>query len=235
MYLLKKTYFIFCSKNCIRILFLAQLLLCHDGFSQQPAKNKKIQKFSRLSVGSSIIRTHLRNTFSDDIYPITYEGRLYFGSNDMFRGLINIESQPLINFKPEWVNIRSTFFDLQGNILFYFSNRKGIFYIIGGVSYQRYSGNYTGYGSISRMMPYMDKEFKGNYFGGISGFGFELKVYLNISLYAETRFRMMWFDEKLDRNTKTLVISDQLCVGIKINLPELHKIFRGPNDKYHWF
>lgn len=184
-------------------------------------------------MGGTWIRTHFRNNYSDDFNSSTYEGRLYFGDNGIVRGVLNIENQPLIDVKPEWLQVHSVLVDLQGHLISYFRNRSGIVYIIAGPSYQHFSGVFTGYTYIPHLLPYIGKTYNSTYFGALLGFGIEFHLYQNISFYCEGRLRMLFNNER--RNYNEDVVYDQACIGLKLNLPEIHKIFRKPNDKYHWF
>lgn len=200
----------------------------------QPVPVRK--KGVKLSVGGTWVRTHFRNNFGTDFNASTYEGRLYFGDNGLVRGVINVENQPPVDLKPEWLQVHSLLIDLQGHIISYFRNRKGIVYVILGPSYQSFSGVYTGYRNITQLMPYAGRNYHANYFGGLFGIGIEFQLYQNISFYLEGRIRFLFNNETPNpNNRRDDVVYDQACIGLKVNLPEIHKIFRKPNDKYHWF
>jgi len=231
---MKQGYSIFSITSLLSgVIFIAWMLIFNfrgHACGDEPRKKKGIT----ISMGGGFMRTHLRNSYSDDLYPRTYEGRIYFGDHEFIRGVINVEHQPPVDLKPEWMGRQSTLIDLQSHFLCYFSRNNSIYPII-GITYQKFSAFYTGYGNIQRLQPYINKKYEADYFGGLIGFGIEFRLYKRIYIYGETRFRLLVNNEKLGKNKKDPEASDQLCLGLKIDLPKLGRIFRKPGDKFHWF
>lgn len=212
---------------------LAVLFLVHRVPAQNKEDKKKQQRHG-LALSATLLRTRVPTSYTEDPLIKTFDARLYLINQDFFRFSLNAEYQPPMNLGSEWVNRKSWLFDAQGYFVASLAHGPSL-YLCAGFTMQKFSGYYTGYGNILHLYPYINKEYNANYYGGLMGCGIEFTLFKGCSLYGEARYRIIANNEKLGRTRKDPTLMVQLGAGIKYTLPPIHKIFRKPNDRYHWF
>ena len=220
------------KKACVLFLFIAYV---NAAFSQRLASQvlkdntPPAEKKLMLSIGGSYAYTllNLNIGYLRDTQSNANDVRLYF-TRGRYRVVANYEKVRAVDLKPDWLNVRSTYYDLCLHVLDFSST---IMYPIVGITYENSSAYYTGANYITRLLPYKNTDYKRNYWGVTLGGGLEVNVLTHLKLFGELRIRIMKNDEKTSFNDMVL------GGGIKLDLFSLNlkRIFRKPNDKYHWF
>lgn len=200
----------------------------------QNATKQKTKENSRFSLGGGFARSHMENKYEDDVFAKSLEFKTYLNIVSSFRLVANVENQLKFDLRPRWSSVKNINLDLQSHFLGYFANGQGDVYGIGGFTLQRFSGYYSGFGNIIHLKEYIGKKYSTYYYGVVIGVGIERIVLKNLWIWGEIRVRMIWNNESTAEK-KDPTLSDQLCLGLKLNLPAFKKIFRGLGDKYHWF
>jgi hypothetical protein len=212
------------------VLGCAKILLAQDHSMTDSVAKKKITIAAGATYGNDF--TNLNVRYLTNTQTNAYEGRIYviFG---MCRLVANYEKVPPVDLKPGWLNVRANYYDLNLNIIK--SDLPIYLYPIVGIFVEQSSGFYTGKTYIPYMKPWINKEYNRIYEGINLGGGLEIRLG-RFAVFGEMRGRLM------DADHQTICDEVFLTCGMRVNLfsftpPVLHlkKIFRNPNDKYHWF
>jgi hypothetical protein len=199
-----------------------------------PTKIEKERPYTRLSLkaGANISVIYLaRNTKEKNNEPgfcagITYE------VNDFIRVSSLITSFRPINIKPTWLNVKANTYELNMEILAKFPNKKTLLYPFVGLSYNTFSGYFTGeldYLNLREYYP-INSTIKNKWLGLNLGTGLEHNFGI-IGLFLDYRMRV-------GKQDNVFNIMD-VCYtgGVKVRFPygKLAKKLANPNDRFHWF
>ena len=147
------------------------------------------------------------------------------------------------NIEPSWKHINSQSYELNANFLANLEGADASFYTITGISYQRWSGDFTGINHFYHLIDLgtTPKTYSYSWGSFIAGCGFEKKLN-EFSLFGEFKYRI----SKKQVNVPLNIIDAGYTIGLKYIFdyaPDRSKekthqkrhFFRMPNDKYHWF
>lgn len=197
-------------------------------------------KVNVIEIGAGGLLTSLnffKNAQKFTYYPAV-SVRAYYQPKGYIRFMVDYSSlvQPA-NIIPTWLNVKSTYVDMDAHLLMHFYNsgnsNKSIVYFIMGVSAQSWKGYYTGIDDYNSSVLKIEANtnYKTVYFGGNVGFGFEYKFATRLGLYGEIRFRITDTDVGFG-------LSD-VCygVGLKCALIDFHPkaVYRKPGKHFKWF
>jgi hypothetical protein len=228
----------------IRFVFLTTLLLSKTVISQNklasksatiaPAKIEKERPYTRLSLktGANISVIYLaRNTKEKNNEP-GYCGGITYEVNDFIRVASLITSFRPINIKPTWLNVKANTFELNMEILAKFPNKKTLLYPFVGLSYNTFSGYFTGeldYLNLREYYP-INTTINNQWLGLNLGTGLEHNFGI-VGLFLDYRMRV-------GKQDKVFNIMD-VCYtgGVKVRFPygKWAKKLAKPNDRFHWF
>jgi hypothetical protein len=230
-------------KNIIFIL-LAIILLSNSIISQNkltsksaeitPTKNEKERRYTRLSLkaGANISVIYLaRNTKEKNNEP-GYCGGITYEVNDFIRVSSLITSFRPINIEPTWLNVKANTYELNMEILAKFPNKKTLLYPFVGLSYNTFTGFFTGeldYLNLREYYP-INSTVKNKWLGLNLGTGLEHNFGI-LGIFIDYRMRV-------GKQDKVFNIMD-VCYtgGLKVRFPygNLAKKLTNPNDRFHWF
>ena len=229
-------------KKAIYILLFSFGLFQNTSAIELTKPNKKDtskQKGIVVSIGGGPIYTSLNffKNYQEETYYKGWGGRILMQFSERFRMSFNLEQVRSINIQPIWINVNSTFYDLDAHFLMHFADNRNLAYFIMGASAQYWNGYYTGIHDINswKLNIPLNSYYHTLYYGITLGMGAEAKLIGPLSIYGEFRFRV----SKTDVGTG---LNDVLySAGLKLNLPKLksktgkrRSILRF-GDKYHWF
>ncbi|MGZ3919967.1 MAG: hypothetical protein ACXVC7_06740, partial [Bacteroidia bacterium] len=125
------------------------LLLVSIGHSQtrviKPAK-KKYPKSTNLGIGASMTRSviYLNRNVKEDNDARGYSFSLIYGGSRMLRTSIEYTHFRSINIEPTWYNIKASTIEANIHIIARFKKTNAFFYPLFGISYNMFSGYFTG-------------------------------------------------------------------------------------------
>ncbi|MBS1638148.1 MAG: outer membrane beta-barrel protein [Bacteroidetes bacterium] len=140
-----------------------------------------------------------------------------------------------INIEPTWKNIKARTYEVNMELQAKFPNKKTLLYPFFGVSYNTYKGFFTGQNDYLHLQAYYKPNtvVKNHWIGANFGLGLEHN-FGPLGLYIDYRMRV-------GKQEKGFNIMD-VCYncGLKYRIPKLHsanlkRLFRNPNDRFHWF
>jgi hypothetical protein len=232
-------------KNIYSFLILCLLnVFCLDTYFAQikkpvdskplPIKPVKEKKYLKLSVkaGANLSVVYLARNIKEDNNEPGYSGGLTYEVNNFVRvsGLYT-QFKPL-NIAPTWLNVKAKTIEANLEVLANFPNGKTLLYPFAGVSYNSFSGLFTGESDYLNLKEFYQSNtiVKNNYLGLNLGTGIE-HTFGVIGLYLDYRMRV----GKQDGNINIM----DVCYtgGVKIHFPygKAAKSVFHYNDKYHWF
>jgi len=214
---------------------MAFIILSNSVYSQtrviKPAK-KSYPKSTNLAISGSVTRSvlYLSRNVKEDNDALGYSFSLIYDGAKLFRMSFEYTRYNTINIEPTWYDIHASTAEVNGQIIARFRNNKAYFYPLFGVSYNIFSGYFTGRNDFLGV----GEKYKSNtivstnWFGVNIGTGYEYR-FKAVSLFMDYKMRV----GKADR--KQLNIMD-VCYsfGLRYNLrvPSIYKIFSGTKSRY---
>lgn len=136
-----------------------------------------------------------------------------------------------LDFDPTWYNIKAHTIEANLHILAHFKNMRAYFYPLVGLSYNTFSGRFTGINDFLHLSAlYQPNTTATKRWLGVNvGTGFEKQI-KRMSIYAEYKMRVGTVE-----NHKQLSIMDVcLFAGVRYNFkaPSIYSIFRGTRSRY---
>lgn len=218
-----------------RILIYIILLSGMISFAQtrviKPAKKSR-PKTTNLGIGGSFTKSVLylsRNVKeNNDAKGNTIS--VVYGGSKIFRVSAEYTRFRTVHIAPTWFDIKAATYELNGHVIARFQTDKAYFYPIFGLSYNTFTGFFTGQNDFLQLKEKHKENtiVTTNWLGLNVGTGFEYK-FKAISLYMDYKMRIGLADRK------QLNIMD-VCFhfGARYNLkvPSIYKIFSGTRSRY---
>jgi hypothetical protein len=183
------------------------------------AESKILEVYVAGSYGKTY--TYLTTRFLTDTWTDAYDTRLYLSSGNVSVSLTR-ERIPPTDVDRAWRRVSATFYDL--NVQF---NQP--FYGFIGLTRQQLTGFYNGIYFVRGFA--VGQDFMRTYWGVNMGAGACLRITKHIDLYTECKARILWTEKKLGNSDVYVNIG----LGLRLFGIPVKRIFRDPNDKYHWF
>ena len=161
-----------------------------------------------------------------------YSFCLNYGGTNLFRFSMQYTYYVPINISPTWYNINASTIEANLEIMARFSNNKSCLYPLAGISYNTFSGYFTGLNDFLNLRNiYQPNTTILNTWVGINlGSGFE-HAFGPVVLFFDYRMRL-----GLMERTNYFNIMD-VCYGggirIKLSVPTFKKIYVGLKDRYN--
>ncbi len=237
---------IFGLMKAFRTLIMTVMLLHAAGAGAQskttpdpkllPPKPKHEIVYSKFSIkaGGNLSVIYLaRNTQDHNNEPGFSLGAVY-AANGFLRVSCLYTRFRTLDIAPTWQNIKASTYEANLEALARFPNKKTLLYPFAGFSYNTYKGFFTGQDDYLNLKEYYGSNtIVSNHWIGMNfGLGLE-HSFGAFGFYIDYRMRV-------GRQERGINIMD-VCYsgGIKYKLPSLNlkgkKLFRNPNDRFHWF
>lgn len=232
------------TKYIFFLFFTITSLLANTVYSQikktakittvTPSKMEKERPYTRWSIkgGANISVIYLARNIKDNNNAPGYCGGLTYEVNNFIRvSTLYTHFRP-INIEPTWLNVKSSTFEMNLEMLAKFPNKKTLLYPFIGLSYNTYTGFFTGESDYLNLRQYypINSLVKNKWLGFNLGAGLEHNFGI-IGLFIDYRMRV-------GKQEKAINIMD-VCytAGLKIRFPygKLAKTLASPNDRFHWF
>ncbi len=221
------------------ILFVITVVLFNGSLkAQQRVRKMPIVKThsskSNLAIGVGLTRSLLfltRN--SDEKNPsYGYNINLTYGLTKILCvSVANTYYKP-INIEPTWKNVESNTIEVNAHLLAKFDSTKTFFYPIFGLSYNHFSGFFTGKNDVLnfREIYGTNTYITTNWLGFNTGLGFEQHI-KKFSLYIDYKMRVGFKD---GRSRQVNILDVCIGGGIRYNLtaPSVYKIFKRAKNRY---
>lgn len=201
----------------------------------RPVKpEKKHPAKSNLSFGVGLNRSVLfltrnvkeNNDANGNTFHLTY------GISRIIRASIEYTQYRPINIEPTWYDIKANSIEANVHFLAKFKNTKALFYPMAGISYNHFSGYFTGrndFMGLSKKYP-TNSVVVTNWVGLNVGTGYEHFIG-PVSFFMDYKMRVGYNNGK---NYELNIMDVCFGLGIKYNLkvPSIYKIVSGTKNRY---
>lgn len=195
-------------------------------------KEKKFSKWS-LKTGLNTSVVYLaRNIKDNNNEPGFSVGTVYEINNFVRISTLYSRFRP-INIEPTWLNVKANSYEANLEIMAIFPNKKTLLYPFAGLSYNTYSGFFTGEQDYLNLKEYYTaySTVTNNWLGLNIGTGVEHNFGL-IGIYFDYRMRVG------KQETAFNIMDVCYTGGVKIKIPKSKKYFKsmfGTRNRFTWF
>ena len=178
---------------------------------------------------------YLSRNVKDDNDAFGYSLSANYGGHKMCRVSVQYTFYKSIDIAPTWYNIHAHTLESNVEVQARFKNNKSFLYPFAGLSYNTFSGYFTGRNDYYNLKAIynVNQTATSNWIGVNVGTSFE-HHFGPVVLYIDYRMRV----GKGDNGPHSFNIMD-ICYGgglrYQISAPTFKKIYRGLTDKYTWF
>lgn len=192
---------------------------------------KKHPQKTTLSFGPGVMRSFvfLARNIRDNDDVTGFSGSVVYGGENVFRGSLEFTHFRKIDIEPTWYDIKASTIELNAHALARFKKTKAYFYPLVGLSFNSFTGYFTGKNDFLNLSDKYKKNEVAttNWIGINAGAGYE-QFFKQISVFGEYKMRVGF-------SNKQLTIMD-VCfsAGVRYNLrvPSIYKIFSGTKNRY---
>ncbi len=195
-------------------------------------KKEKTYTIWSLKAGANLSVIYLARNVKENNNEPGYCTGLTFEINDFVRVSALYSYFKPINIEPTWLNVRANTYESNFEVLARFPNQKTLLYPFVGLSYNTFTGFFTGQSDYLNLREYyrVNSTIKNKWLGFNLGTGLEHNFGI-LGIFIDYRMRV-------GKQEKAINIMD-VCytAGLKIKFPygKLAHIIAKPNDRFHWF
>ena len=217
-------------------IYLSLLVLIQNTITAQLKVVKPAETHARktnLALGGGITRSvlYLSRNVKEDIDAIGYTASLMYGGNKLTRTIVEYTYYRKINIEPTWYNIKA--YSLEANVHFIarFKSKKAIFYPLFGLSYNVFSGFFTGENDFLRLIKLYTKnqQVTTRWVGLNAGTGFEY-FFKPGSFFVDYKMRIGFTEGTSQFNIMDVCFSGGLRFNLRV--PTIYQIFKGARGRY---
>ncbi len=214
---------------------LLLVLFSHFIFSQvrivKPVKTRPTTTNFAFGFGAARSVLFLNRNVKENNDANGLQASLIYGGSNIFRFSLEYTHYKQINIDPTWYNIKASTMEANMHIIARFKNTDAFFYPLIGLSYNTFSGYFTGKNDFLNL----SDKYKINqtaltqWLGVNIGTGYEL-FFKKISVFLDYKMRVGFADGKHQLNIMDVCFSTGLRYNLKA--PSIYKLFKGPRNRY---
>ncbi|MEO6305912.1 MAG: hypothetical protein ABIP51_22385 [Bacteroidia bacterium] len=218
------------------ILHIGFVLLFFQNSFGQVRTIKPVKTHSRttnLSIGGSLVRSvlFLTRNVKENNDAMGYHGSIIYGGSKIFRTSLEYTYYKKINIEPTWYDIKAYTVEANVHMLARFKRTKAYFYPLFGLSYNSFSGYFTGINDFQNLHEkyQVNQTAVTKWIGLNIGTGFE-QFFKKVSVFGEYKMRVGVSDGTTQLNIMDVCFN----IGLRYNLkvPSIYKIFSGTRNRY---
>lgn len=203
---------------------------------KQKPKPKKDEGNTNLQLGGGLMGSVIylsRNVNEDnDARGLTFVAN--YGGDKLIRYSAQYTKYFPINMAPTWYNVNAQSVEANIEMMVLFPNKKTLLYPFVGFSYNTFKGYFTGANDYLNLRQKYGANLvvHNRWLGFNIGTGAE-HAFGPLVIFVDYKMRVGKMEERA-----SFTIMDVCYTGgirVKLRVPTLKKIYRGINDKYHWF
>ena len=218
------------------ICYFLCLVVCGNvGVAQvkvvKPVKTRA--KTTNLAIGFGAAKSvlYLNRNVKENNDASGLQASLVYGGSNIFRFSFEYTFYRPIDIAPTWYDIKASTFEANMHVIARFKNTDAIFYPLIGISYNTFSGFFTGKNDFLNLVDkYKPNQRAVTQWLGVNiGTGYELFL-KRVSFFLDYKMRVGFTDGKKQLN----IIDVCFGGGIRYNLkaPSIYKLFRGTRSRY---
>lgn len=197
----------------------------------KPVKTRPLT--TKLGVGAGMAGSvlYLSRNVKENNEAYGYQLSMVYGGEHLLRGSLEYTGYQSMDIAPTWYNVRANTIELNLHVIARFSEGKAIFYPIFGLSYNSFSGFYTGvrdFLNLNALYP-DNTDVVTRWWGFNAGTGYEYYI-KRLSLFLDYKMRIGVNEGYGDLN----ILDVCLSAGLRYNLivPTPYGLFKGPRNRY---
>ena len=217
-------------------LFSFREMYSNSIFPENPKKKKLNNEtgLTNIEFGGGIMGSvlYLARNVKDKNDAYGYSFSANYGGTNLLRVGIQYTYYTPINIAPTWYDVKATSIEVNLELIARFRNNKSFLYPFVGLSYNTFSGYFTGLNDFLNLKEYYkpNSTIQNSWIGLNIGTGFE-HAFGPVVLFIDYRMRI----GTMERNN-TFNIMD-VCYGggirVKLVVPTFKKIYKGLKDRYN--
>ncbi|MBP7810478.1 MAG: hypothetical protein KA163_14390 [Bacteroidia bacterium] len=231
--------------NFLILVFFALVL---NVYAQQKTHTKKPVKSAstnntkkeegrtnlQFGVGVSGSVLYLSRNINEDNDALGYTINAVYGGHKSYRFSAQYTKYIPIDIAPTWYDVKANTIEANMEAIVLFKNNKTILYPMAGFSYNTFKGYFTGANDFLNLKEIYGRNttVRENWLGLNIGTGVE-HAFGPLVLFCDYKMRIGKDGRKAAFNIMDVCYSGG--VRLKIWVPTFNKLYRGINDKYHWF
>lgn len=224
----------------MRRLALLTALFLFTGFAffaqvkvVRPVKKSK-PKTTNFGIGGGITSSvlFLAQNVKENNNALGFNGAIvYGGSKRNLRASFEYTTYRKVDIEPTWYNIKASTIEANLHIIARFREIKAYFYPIVGLSYNRFSGYFTGINDFLNLRAvYKTNTVATKYWLGVNvGTGYEV-YFKKVSFYVDYKMRIGTAQQHKQLNIMDVCFFGGLRYNIKV--PSVYQVFRGTRSRY---
>lgn len=189
--------------------------------------------YTRLGIGfggaGSVL--FLSRNIKENNEAYGYHVSLVYGGAKLFRTSLEYTQYKTLSIEPTWYNVKAKTVECNVHILARFSESNAIFYPMFGLSYNTFSGFYTGVNDFLNLGTLYEKnqDVVTNWWGLNVGTGYEY-YFDQLSLFADYKMRIGVSEGYNELNIMDVCLS----AGLRWNFraPSVYRLFKGTRSRY---
>lgn len=200
----------------------------------KPAEKKHSKKTNlAFAAGATRSVVYLARNVKPNNDATGFNTALVYGGSKLLRVSLEYTNYRTINIEPTWYNIRASTIEFNLHILARFRSKNAYFYPLFGLSYNVFSGKYTGINDYLNLNSIYTKNqiVSTRWFGVNVGTGYEF-FFKPGSFFLEYKMRVGRTEGFNQLNIQDVCIS----IGLRFNLrvPSFYSLFiyRGTRSRY---
>jgi len=199
------------------------------------APEKKHPKKTNLALGLGLSKSivYLARNVKPNNDATGLHTSLIYGGSKLLRVSLEYTRYGTINIAPTWYNIKANTLELNMHILARFRNRNAYFYPLIGLSYNTFSGTYTGIADYLNLgtLYKKDQNVVTRWWGLNLGTGYEI-YFKPVSFFLDYKMRIGVTEGYNQLNIQDVCITAGLRFNIKA--PSFYSLFvyRGTRSRY---
>ena len=160
-----------------------------------------------------------------------YHISLVYGGAKLLRTSLEFTQYQTLSIEPTWYDVKANTLEFNVHILAHFSESNALFYPLFGLSYNRFSGFYTGENDFLNLNTLYEKnqDVVTNWFGLNVGTGYE-HYFTQLSIFAEYKMRIGVSEGYNELNIMDVCLSAGLRYNFKV--PTIYRLFKGTRSRY---
>lgn len=191
-------------------------------------------KTTNIGIGGGLTSSmlFLAQNVKENNNALGFNGNLtYGGAHSNLRGSFEYTRFRKIDIAPTWYNIKASTYEVNLHIIARFKNIKAYFYPIFGISYNVFSGYFTGINDFLhlRTIYKADDVATKRWFGLNVGTGYEVYI-KRASLFIDYKMRVGAAEGNKQINIMDVCIFGGLRYNLKV--PSVYKLFKGTRSRY---
>ncbi|MGZ4036788.1 MAG: hypothetical protein ACXVPQ_03105 [Bacteroidia bacterium] len=224
---------IFFTLGIVLFLFSGTASADEDGGLFLPKKPEVKKPNLQFGFGGMSSVLYLSRNIKEKNDAYGYAFHVNYGGNKLFRFSMQYTYYKPINIEPTWYNIYAQTIEANLEVLARFPNGKSFLYPMAGLSYNTFSGFFTGFNDFLNLREYYaaNSTVKTRWLGVNVGTGFEHAIG-PIVLFMDYRMRV-----GTDRGGINIM---DVCYGFGVRIKPsvlpiyIGKIFKPTKNKYTW-